>query len=78
MTVQIALCDDETAELTKAEKLLSAYEQQHTDIDFEVEASQYLLKPIQSDRVFSLLDRFQKESEEEREGCILLRQVSGS
>ena len=37
MTVQIALCDDETAELTKIEKILSAYEQKHMDADFMVE-----------------------------------------
>ncbi|MDE6435753.1 MAG: LytTR family DNA-binding domain-containing protein [Lachnospiraceae bacterium] len=145
MTVKIALCDDETAELNKTERLLSAYEQKHTSIDlmiecfesadellymvrerkyspdlifmdiympgetgesvplgmeaarrlrdmgsrarlvflttsrehaldaFDVEASQYLLKPIQTDKLFSLLDRFRKEAEEEREKYILLR-----
>ncbi|MCM1181046.1 MAG: LytTR family DNA-binding domain-containing protein [Clostridium sp.] len=34
MTVQIALCDDEAAELEKTENLLSAYEQKHPDLDF--------------------------------------------
>lgn len=34
MTVQIALCDDETAELEKTERLLSAYEQKFPDLDF--------------------------------------------
>lgn len=37
MTVQIALCDDETAELNKTEKILDAYEQKHTDADFIIE-----------------------------------------
>lgn len=145
MTVKIALCDDETAEFKKTERLLNAYEQKHTSIDFmierfestdellymvrerkyspdlvfmdiympgetgenaplgmeaarwlrdmgsranlifltmsrehaldafEVEASQYLLKPVQEDKLFSLLDRFWKEAEEEREKYILLR-----
>lgn len=40
---------------------------------FDVEASQYLLKPVQVDKLFSLLDRFWKETEEERERYILLR-----
>ncbi len=145
MTVQIALCDDETAELDKTEKILSEYEQKHMGLDFmvkrfesmdellymvregeysphlifmdiympgetgesaplgieaakrlrdmgsrtkliflttskehaldafDVEASQYLIKPIQTDKLFSLLDRFRKEAEEEREKYILLR-----
>ena len=145
MTVQIALCDDETAELTKTEKILGAYEQKHMDADFmiecfestdellymirerkyspdlvfmdiympgetgeraplgmeaarrlrdmgsraklvflttstehaldafDVEASQYLIKPIPTDKLFSLLDRFRKEVEEERKNYILLR-----
>lgn len=34
MTYQIALCDDETAELEKMEKLLSAYEKEHYGADF--------------------------------------------
>lgn len=34
MTVQITLCDDETAELEKTERLLSAYEQKFPDLDF--------------------------------------------
>ncbi|MCI8509804.1 MAG: hypothetical protein HFJ06_14815 [Lachnospiraceae bacterium] len=37
MTVWIALCDDETAELNKTEKILSDYEQKHTDTDFMIE-----------------------------------------
>lgn len=145
MTVQIALCDDETAEFYKTEKILSAYEQKHMDTDlivehfesteelldmireqkcspdliimdiympgetgeivplgmeaarqlrdmgcrakliflttskehaldaFDVEASQYLIKPVQEDKLFSLLDRFRKEEGEEREKYILLR-----
>lgn len=145
MTVQIALCDDETTELEKTKKLLSAYEQEHTDVDFmvecfectdellymvrerkylpdlvfmdiylpgetgetvplgleaakllrdagsqanlvflttsrehaldafDVEASQYLLKPVQTDKLFALLDQFHKEAQEEREKYILLR-----
>lgn len=145
MTVQIALCDDETAELKKTEEILSAYMQKHMNTDFmiecfkstdellckvsegkysphlifmdvympgetgesaplgieaarrlrdmgneakliflttskeyaldafEVEAFQYVLKPIKPDKIFSLLDRFCKEAEEERERHILLR-----
>lgn len=143
MTVQIALCDDETTELKKTEEILGAYKQKHRNTDFmierfesadellymvregkysphlifmdvympgetgesvplgieaakrlrdmgngaklvflttskehaldafDVEAFQYVLKPIQQDKVFSLLDRFQKEAEEEREKYIL-------
>lgn len=145
MTIQIALCDDEPAEMDKAEKILSDYEQTHMDADFviqrfestdelllmiregkcsphlifmdiympgetgesaplgmeaarrlrdmgssaklifltssrehaldafDVEASHYLVKPIQADKLFSLLDRFFKETEEERDKYILLR-----
>lgn len=145
MTVQIALCDDEAAELKKTEELLGAYKQKHMNTDFiierfesadellcmvregkysphlifmdvymqgetgeivplgmetarqlrdmgngaklvflttskeyaldafEVEAFQYVLKPVQPDKVFSLLERFQKEVDEERERYILLR-----
>lgn len=40
---------------------------------FEVEASQYLLKPLSADKVFLLLDSLLKEIEEEREKYILLR-----
>lgn len=144
MTVQIALCDDETAELNKTEEILSAYERKHIDVDlmiehfesadellymvrerkyspdlifmdiympgetgendplgmeaarqlrdmgsrakliflttskehaleaFDVEASQYLLKPVLEDKLFSLMDRFLKETEE-REKYVLLR-----
>lgn len=144
MTVQIALCDDETAELKKTEEILGAYKQRHTDADFiiecfkraeellcmvregkysphlifmdvympgetgekvplgigaarrlrdmgngaklvfltnskdhaldafEVGAFQYVLKPVQPDKLFSLLDRFRKEAEEEQEKYIWL------
>lgn len=37
MTVQIALCDDETAELEKTERLLSVYEQKFPDFDFVIQ-----------------------------------------
>ena len=142
MTVQIALCDDETAELNKTEKILDAYEQKHTDTDFiierfkradellcmvregkyspqlifmdvnmsgesvplgieaarrlrdmgngaklvflatskehaldafEVGAFQYVLKPVQPDKLFPLLDRLQKKTKEKRAKYILLR-----
>lgn len=145
MTVQIALCDDETAELKKTEEILRIYKQRHTDANFiiecfkraeellcmvregkysphlifmdvympgetgetvplgieaarrlrdmgngakliflttskehaldafDVEAFQYMLKPLQPDKLFSLLDRFRKEAVEEREKYILLR-----
>lgn len=142
MTVQIALCDDEIAELDKTEKILSDYEQKHMDTDFmiecfesadellymvrereyspdlifmdiympgenhllgmeaarqlrdmgsraklvflttskehaleafDVEAFQYLCKPVQTDKLFSLLERFVKETEEGQEKYVLLR-----
>lgn len=146
MTVQIALCDDETSELNKTEKILDAYGQKHTDADFiidrfkradellcmvkegkyspqlifmdvympgeeagdsaplgieaarrlrdmgneaklvflaaskehaldafEVGAFQYMLKPIQPDKLFSTLDRFRIKTEGERAKYILLR-----
>lgn len=145
MIVQIALCDDLTAELNKTEEILSAYEQKRMSIDlmidrferaddllymvrernyspnlifldiympgesgkndplgmeaarqlrnlgsraklvfitasqehaldaFEVDASQYLIKPVQSDKLFSLLDRLLEEPEEEPEKYLLLR-----
>lgn len=145
MTIKIALCDDETTELTKTEKMLSDYEQKHPGSEFmiecfestdellhmmkegkymphlifmdiympgatgenvplgmeaarqlrdmgsranliflttskehaldafEVEAAQYLVKPVQTDKLFSLLERFSKEVKEEREKYILLR-----
>lgn len=37
MTVQIALCDDETAELEKTERLLGIYEQKYPDSDFVIQ-----------------------------------------
>lgn len=37
MTVQIALCDDETTELNKTEKLLSAYEKKLPDLEFVIQ-----------------------------------------
>lgn len=145
MTVQIALCDDETSELKKIEELLGVYKQKHTNAEFiierfkradellcmvregrysphlifmdvympgetgesvplgigaarrlrdmgneaklvfltnskdhaldafEVEAFQYVVKPVQQDKLFSLLDRFRKEVKEEREKYVLLR-----
>lgn len=145
MTVQIALCDDEAAELDKTEKLLSAYSRNHADADFvigrfgstdellyavgkrsylpdvvfmdiympgesgemrplgievarklrhmgssaklvfltasrehaldafDLEAAQYLLKPVQEDRLFSLLGRFMEEKKEGGDKYILLR-----
>lgn len=36
MTYLIALCDDETAELDKTEKLLSTYEKKHPELDFMI------------------------------------------
>lgn len=145
MTVQIALCDDEAAELKKTEELLGAYKQKHMNTDFiierfesadellcmvregkysphlifmdvympgetgesaplgieaarqlhdmgngaklvflttskeyaldafEVEAFQYVVKPVQPDKLFPLLDRFWKDTEEGREKYMLLR-----
>ena len=40
---------------------------------FEVEAVQYLVKPLSAERLFPLLDRLLKEMEEERRKYILLR-----
>ncbi len=145
MTVQIALCDDETAELEKTEELLSAYEQKHPDFDFviqcfesadellnmvgedsyvpdlvfldiympgeqgeniplgmeaakklrnigceakliflttsrehaleafDVEAACYMVKPVSEDKLFSKIDRFLEETEQEHRKCILLK-----
>lgn len=141
----IALCDDETAELDKTEKLLSDYEKEHPAVDFiirrfesaddliclvreenympdlifmdiympdkkndfqplgleaakmlrnmnykgkivflttsreyaleafDVEALQYIVKPVTEDKLFSLIDGLLKDIEEERKKCILLR-----
>lgn len=145
MTYLTALCDDETAELNKTEKILNAYEQEHSEVDFmierfesadellyrmeerdytpdlifmdifmpgfggvsdslgmeaakklrdmgsraklffltttreyaleafDVEALQYLLKPISQERLFGALDRFLESEEEERKRYILLK-----
>lgn len=145
MTYLIALCDDETAELDKTEKLLSAYEKKHPELDFmiecfesaeellfmvekrnytpdlifmdifmpgqegmsvcpgmdaakrlrdmgnraklvflttsreyaleafDVDASQYLLKPIEENKITAALDRFLVKTEEERKRYILLK-----
>lgn len=40
---------------------------------YEVEATQYLVKPLSEKKLFSLLDRFLEEIEEERRRYILLR-----
>lgn len=40
---------------------------------FEVEAVQYLVKPLSRDKLFPLLDRFLKETEEEQRKYILVR-----
>jgi len=147
----IALCDDETSELDKTEKLLSDYEKKHSGLDFMIErfekaeellymvqekkympdlifmdifmpnkrekfsslertvplgidmakalrnmeykgkiifltmskeyaleafdvyASQYLLKPMAEKKLFSVLDKFLEDVEEERRKYILLR-----
>lgn len=145
MTYLTALCDDESAELNKTEKILNAYEQEHPEVNFvierfesadeliyriedinyapdlifmdifmpgpggvsdsvgmeaakklrdmgsraklfflttsreyaleafEVEALQYLLKPISQERFFGVLDKFLESGEEERKRCILLK-----
>lgn len=145
MTYQIALVDDETAELDKTEKLLRIYEEKHTNLDFmverferaetllymvrekgyepdmifmdifmpgekgttdsvgmeaakdlrdigncsklfflttsreyaldafDVDASSYLLKPVLQDKLFSVLDKFVKEDEEEGKRYLLFR-----
>lgn len=135
----IALCDDETAEFYKTEKLLSDYEKKRPGMDFtirhfenadellymvreenympdlifmdiympdkigieaakklrdigykgkliflttskeyaleafDVDAFQYLVKPVAEDKLFLVLDRFLKYAEEERKKYILLR-----
>lgn len=37
---QIALCDDELAELAKTEKMLNNYQEQHTEMDFKIQSFQ--------------------------------------
>lgn len=145
MTYLTAICDDEKAELKKTEKILTAYEQEHSDVHFviecfenaedllyrieertyapdlvimdifmpgekgklascgmeaakrlrdlgsraklfflttskeyaleafDVDASQYLLKPIAQERLFYVLDRLVEKEEEERKNCLLLK-----
>lgn len=145
MTYLTALCDDETEELNKTEKLLNAYEKKHPQTDFiiecfesadellyrmedrnyapdlifmdifmpgpggisesmgmtaakklrnmgsrarlfflttsreyaleafDVNASQYLLKPVTQERMFGVLDAFLENEEEERKKYILLK-----
>ena len=145
MTYLTALCDDETAELNKTEKIMNDYEQEHPEVDFiierfesadeliymiedkkyapdliimdiympgpggisdslgmeaakklrdmgskarlfflttsrefaleafDVEAFQYLLKPISQERLFGALDKFLDGEEEERKRYILLK-----
>ena len=145
MTYLTALCDDETAELNKTDKILNDYEQEHPEVDFiierfesadeliymiedkkyapdliimdiympgpggisdslgmeaakklrdmgskarlfflttsrefaleafDVEAFQYLLKPISQERLFGALEKFLDGEEEERKRYILLK-----
>lgn len=145
MTYLTALCDDETVELNKTEKILGAYEQERSGVEFvierfesagdllcriedknyapdlifmdifmpgeegeqescgmktakklrsmgnraklfflttsreyaleafDVEASQYLLKPVTQEKMFNVLDRLLKEREKERKRYILLK-----
>ncbi len=40
---------------------------------FDVEASQYLIKPVAEDKITAVLDRFAAEAEEERKKYILLK-----
>ncbi|MBP3476364.1 MAG: response regulator transcription factor [Lachnospiraceae bacterium] len=40
---------------------------------FDVDASQYLVKPVAENKLFSVLDRFLRDAEEERKKYILLR-----
>ncbi|MCM1174682.1 MAG: LytTR family DNA-binding domain-containing protein [Blautia sp.] len=40
---------------------------------FDVDASQYLVKPVTENKLFSVLDRFLKDAEEERKRYILLK-----
>lgn len=136
----IALCDDETADLVKTEKMLRGYEKEHPGLDlviehfsnadellymiqeenytpdlifmdiylnsvplgmeaanklramhyrgkliflttsreyaleaFDVDASQYLVKPLSENKLFLLMDKILKDIEEERKKYILLR-----
>ena len=145
MTYLTALCDDETEELNKTEKILNAYEKEHPQTDFiiecfesadellyrmedrnyapdlifmdifmpgpggisesmgmtaakklrnmgsrarlfflttsreyaleafDVNASQYLLKPITQEKMFDVLDTFLESEEEEKKKYILLK-----
>lgn len=136
---RIAICDDETGELEKTEKLLSDYGKKHPGLDlrvlyfenagellsavreeddmpdlifldiympdqtgieaarelrameykgklvflttskeyaleaFDVAASQYLVKPVSEDKLFSVLDQLLEDAEEERKRYILLK-----
>lgn len=136
----IALCDDETADLVKTEKMLRGYEKEHFGLDlviehfsnadellymiqeenytpdlifmdiylnsvplgmeaanklramsyrgklvflttsreyaleaFDVDASQYLVKPVSENKLFLLMDKLLEDIEEERKRYILLR-----
>ena len=145
MTYLTALCDDETEELNKTEKILNAYEKEHPQTDFiiecfesadellyrmedrnyapdlifmdnfmpgpggvsesmgmaaakklrsmgsrarlvflttsgeyaleafDVNASQYLLKPVTQEKMFDVLDTFLESEEEEKKKYILLK-----
>lgn len=145
MTYLTAICDDEKAELKKTEKILTAYEREHSGVHFvvecfgnvedllcrigdrtyapdlvimdifmpgkegkmascgmeaakrlrdmgsraklfflttskeyaldafDVDASQYLLKPVTQERLFYALERFVEKEEEERKSCLLLK-----
>lgn len=145
MTYLTALCDDETLELNKTEKILAAYEQKHPEVNFMIEcfenadellyriedrnyapdlifmdifmpgpggelesvgitaakklrdmgsraklfflttsgdyaleafdvnASQYLIKPVTQERLFNVLDMFLENEEEEKKKYILLK-----
>ena len=145
MTYLTALCDDETEELNKTEKILNAYEKEHPQTDFiiecfesadellyrmedrnyapdlifmdifmpgpggvsesmgmaaakklrsmgsrarlvflttsgeyaleafDVNASQYLLKPVTQEKMFDVLDTFLEREEEEKKKYILLK-----
>lgn len=136
---RIALCDDETAELNKTERMLSSYKKQHPETDFifecferadelvymvkekgylpdlilmdiympekmgieaarelraagnegriiflttsrehaleafQVDAAQYLVKPLAEEVLFPILDRLLREVEEERRKYLVLR-----
>lgn len=58
---------------SRAELLFLTRSREYALEAFDVDAAQYLLKPVSKDKLFSMLDRFLKEAGEEQDKYILLR-----